>query len=101
LAKTSKVEKMKRQQRMVVKYQARRDALKAIIKDVERTMEERLNASRTLAKLPRNSSSVRHRNRCHLTGRPRGYLRKFGMSRIALRELAHEGKIPGVTKSSW
>ena len=86
---------------MVVKYQARRDALKAIVKDVERPMEERLNASRTLAKLPRNSSPVRHRNRCHLSGRPRGYLRKFGMSRIALRELAHEGKIPGVTKSSW
>ena len=101
MAKTSKVEKMKRLQRMVIKYSARREALKAIIKDVDRSMEERLEASRTLAKLPRNSSPVRHRNRCHLTGRPRGYLRKFGISRIALRELAHEGKIPGVTKSSW
>jgi small subunit ribosomal protein S14 len=101
LAKTSKIEKMKRQQRMVVKYQAQREALKAIVKDVERAIEERLAASRTLAKLPRNSSPVRHRNRCNLSGRPRGYLRKFGLSRIALRDLAHEGKIPGVTKSSW
>jgi len=92
---------MKRQQRMVIKYQARRDALKAVIKDVERSMEERLEASRTLAKLPRNSSSVRHRNRCHLSGRPRGYLRKFGTSRVALRELALQGQIPGVIKSSW
>lgn len=101
MAKTSKIEKMKRQQRMVAQYSAKREALKAIVKDTERSMEERLDASRALAKLPRNSSPVRHRNRCHLSGRPRGYLRKFGLSRIALRELAHEGKIPGVTKSSW
>ncbi len=101
MAKTSKIEKMKRQQRMVVKYRDKRAALKAVIKDEERPIEERMAASRALAKLPRNSSPVRHRNRCNLTGRPRGYLRKFGLSRIALRELAHEGKIPGVTKSSW
>ena len=101
MAKTSKIEKMKRQQRMAVKYRAKREALKAVIKDAERPIEERLAASCALAKLPRNSSPVRHRNRCHLSGRPRGYLRKFGLSRIALRDLAHEGKIPGVTKSSW
>ena len=92
---------MKRQQRLAAKYRAQREALKAVVKDETRPMEERLAASRQLAKLPRNSSPVRHRNRCFLSGRPRGYLRKFGLSRIALRELAHEGKIPGVTKSSW
>ena len=92
---------MKRQQKMAAKYRAKREALKAVVKDVERPIEERLEASRSLAKLPRNSSPVRHRNRCNLSGRPRGYLRKFGLSRIALRELAHEGKVPGVTKSSW
>lgn len=92
---------MKRQQRLAAKYHEKREALKAVIKDTERPMEERMAASRQLAKLPRNSSPVRHRNRCNLSGRPRGYLRKFGLSRIALRDLAHEGKIPGVTKSSW
>ena len=92
---------MKKQTRLEIKYRARRQALKAQIIDTSLPMEERLEASRTLAKLPRNSSPVRHRNRCKVTGRPRGYLRKFGMSRISLRELAHEGKIPGVTKSSW
>jgi small subunit ribosomal protein S14 len=101
LAKTSKIEKMKKQAMLAVKYRARREALKALIIDVSRPMEERLEASRVLAKLPRNSSPVRHRNRCKVSGRPRGYLRKFGMSRIALRDLAHEGKVPGVTKSSW
>ena len=101
MAKTSKIEKMKRQQKMAVKYRAKREALKAVIKNVELPIEERLAASRALAKLPRNSCPVRHRNRCHLSGRPRGYLRKFGLSRIALRDLAHEGKVPGVTKSSW
>ena len=81
---------MKRQQRLVTKYRERREALKAAVKDETRPLEERLSASRDLAKLPRNSSPVRHRNRCHLSGRPRGYLRKFGLSRIALRDLAHE-----------
>lgn len=84
-----------------MKYRAKRQILKKIIIDQERPMEERLEASRALAKLPRNSCPIRHRNRCKVTGRPRGYLRKFAMSRIALRELAHEGKVPGVTKSSW
>jgi small subunit ribosomal protein S14 len=101
LAKTSKIEKMKKQMRLAAKYRTRRQALKARVIDASLTMEERLEASRQLAQLPRNSSPVRHRNRCKVTGRPRGYLRKFGMSRISLRDLAHEGKIPGVTKSSW
>ncbi len=101
MAKTSKIEKMKKQMRLAAKYRTRRQALKARVIDASLTMEERLEASRQLAQLPRNSSPVRHRNRCKVTGRPRGYLRKFGMSRISLRDLAHEGKIPGVTKSSW
>ncbi len=101
MAKTSKIEKMKKQMKLEAKYRARRQALKKVVIDQTRPIEERLEASRVLAKLPRNSSPVRHRNRCKVTGRPRGYLRKFGMSRISLRELAHEGKIPGVTKSSW
>ena len=101
MAKTSKIEKMKRQMALAAKYRAKREQLKATIIDASLTMEERLAASRQLAKLPRNSSPVRHRNRCKVSGRPRGYLRKFGMSRISLRDLAHEGKVPGVTKSSW
>lgn len=101
MAKTSKIEKMKKQMRLAAKYRTRRQALKARVIDAGLTMEERLEATRQLAQLPRNSSPVRHRNRCKVTGRPRGYLRKFGMSRISLRDLAHEGKIPGVTKSSW
>lgn len=101
MAKTSKIEKMKKQMRLAAKYRTRRQELKARVIDADLTMEERLEASRQLAQLPRNSSPVRHRNRCKVTGRPRGYLRKFGMSRISLRDLAHEGKIPGVTKSSW
>lgn len=101
MAKTSKIEKMKKQTRLEAKYRSRRQALKARVIDTSLTMEERLAAARQLAQLPRNSSPVRHRNRCKVTGRPRGYLRKFGMSRISLRDLAHEGKVPGVTKSSW
>jgi small subunit ribosomal protein S14 len=87
--------------KLVEKYKEKRASLKATMIDPELSLEERLAAGRALAKLPRDSSPVRLRNRCKLSGRPRGYLRKFGLSRIALRELAHEGKIPGVTKSSW
>ncbi|NLN93031.1 MAG: 30S ribosomal protein S14 [Candidatus Hydrogenedens sp.] len=101
MAKLSKIEKHKRQLKLVNKYRERRAALKATMIDTSLSLEERLEAGRALAKLPRDSSPVRLRNRCKLSGRPRGYLRKFGLSRIALRELAHEGKIPGVTKSSW
>jgi len=101
LAKTSKLEKNKKIVRLVQKYREQREALKAVIKDPGTTMDDRLRAVRKLATLPRSSSPVRYRNRCKVTGRPRGYLRAFGMSRISLRELALEGKIPGVTKSSW
>ena len=101
MAKTSKLEKNKKIVRLVQKYREQREALKAVIKDPGTTMDDRLRAVRKLATLPRSSSPVRYRNRCKVTGRPRGYLRAFGMSRISLRELALEGKIPGVTKSSW
>lgn len=101
MAKLSKIEKHKRQLKLVNKYRERRAVLKATMIDPSLSLEERLEAGRALAKLPRDSSPVRLRNRCKVSGRPRGYLRKFGLSRIALRELAHEGKVPGVTKSSW
>ncbi len=86
---------------MIAQYAERRNALLAIIKNVDSTMEERQEAYRKLARMPRNASPVRYRNRCGVTGRPRGYLRDYNMSRISFRELALEGKLPGVTKSSW
>ena len=79
----------------------RRSRLKAIAKDKTRPMEERFSASLKLAQMPRNSSATRIRNRCEVTGRPRGYYRKLKLSRIALRELGAKGLIPGLVKSSW
>jgi small subunit ribosomal protein S14 len=101
MAKTSAVEKNNRRARLIKKYAARRAALKAIAKDNLLPAEERFAARLKLAKLPRNSSPVRLRLRCELTGRPRGVYRKFRLSRIALRDLALSGKIPGMVKSSW
>ena len=101
MAKKSAIEKNKRRQALVEKYAARRNELRAIVKDRARDPEERFEATLQLAKLPRNSAPVRVRNRCAMTGRPRGYYRKFGLSRIALRDLASNGQIPGVLKSSW
>ncbi len=101
MAKISAVEKNKRRMRMVKKHAARRARLKAIASDTSRPVEERFNARLKLAELPRNSSSVRLRLRCEATGRPRGVYRKFRLSRIALRELASSGQIPGMVKSSW
>lgn len=101
MAKKSAVEKNNRRRQMVERYAQKRAALKAIIMDRARDPEERFEATLKLAQLPRNSSKVRVRNRCIMTGRPRGYYRKFGLSRIALRELASEGQIPGVVKASW
>jgi small subunit ribosomal protein S14 len=101
MAKTSAIEKNKRRARMIKKYAARRAALKAIAEDNSLPGEERFAARLKLAKLPRNSSPVRLRLRCDLTGRPRGVYRKFRLSRIALRDLALSGKIPGMVKSSW
>jgi len=101
MAKTSMIEKNKRRRKMAKQKEASRKALKALIMNKETAMEDRFNAVMKLAKMPRNSSKVRIRNRCELSGRPRGFYRKFKLSRIALRELASSGQIPGVIKSSW
>ena len=101
MAKISKVVKNEKRKKMVMHYAERRLALKKIINNPESTPEQVDEAQMKLQKLPRNSSPIRVRNRCSQTGRTRGYLRKFGVSRIALRELALEGQIPGVVKSSW
>lgn len=101
MAKKSAIEKNKRRKRLVQRYAAKRAELKAVARDATRTPEERFDARLTLAKLPRNGSPVRLRNRCEITGRPRGVYRKFRLSRISLRELASRGQIPGMVKSSW
>jgi small subunit ribosomal protein S14 len=101
MAKTSSVEKNNRRRRMTAQFAGKRAALKAVARDQKLSLEERFQAQLKLAKLPRNSSATRIRNRCELTGRPRGYYRKLGMSRLALRELSNQGMIPGMVKSSW
>ena len=101
MAKKSAVEKNNRRRKLVARDEAKRAALKAIARDTDLPPEERFKAQLRLAKLPRNGSKVRVRNRCELSGRPRGYYRKFKLSRIALRELASSGELPGVTKASW
>ena len=101
MAKTSAIERNKKRQRLTKKYAAKRARLKALAKDMTSTPEERFNVRIKLAALPRNSAPTRIRLRCELTGRPRGNYRKFRMSRIALRELAGKGQIPGMVKSSW
>lgn len=101
MAKLSSIEKNNRRKRLVKKYAARRAKLKAIARDETFTPEERFNARLRLSTLPRNSSPVRVRLRCDLTGRPRGNYRKFRLSRLALRELASSGQIPGMIKASW
>jgi small subunit ribosomal protein S14 len=101
MAKKSAIEKNQHRHRMVNRYAARRAALRATVHDRTRAPEERFEATLLLAKLPRNSAKVRVRNRCALTGRPRGFHRKFGMSRIALRDLGSAGQIPGLVKASW
>ena len=101
MAKKSSIEKNNRRRKMVSRYAERRAELKRMAKDQSLPLEERFQAHIRLAELPRNSSQVRVRNRCELSGRPRGYYRKLGMSRIALRELGSAGRIPGMVKSSW
>lgn len=101
MAKVSAVEKNKRRKRLVEKFAAKRAELKSVIDDENASIEDRFEASLKLAELPRNSSATRIRNRCDVTGRPRGYYRKLRMSRIAMRDLGSEGKIPGLVKSSW
>ncbi|MCP5364766.1 MAG: 30S ribosomal protein S14 [Hyphomicrobiales bacterium] len=101
MAKKSLIERNKKRERLVRQYADRRRALKAIANDEQVSPEERFNARLKLAQLPRNGSPTRVRLRCGLTGRPRGNYRKFALSRIALRQLASEGQIPGMVKSSW
>ncbi|MEM5517020.1 30S ribosomal protein S14 [Henriciella sp. AS95] len=101
MAKKSAIEKNEKRRRMVAKYAARRAKLKAIAVDEDVPLEERFQARLKLAELPRNSAPNRVRNRCQVTGRPRGYYRKMKMSRIALRELGSLGMVPGLVKSSW
>jgi small subunit ribosomal protein S14 len=101
MAKKSSIEKNKKRERMAKQYNARRNRLKGIAADEDLPMEERFAARLKLAELPRNSSRVRIRNRCEITGRPRAVYRKFKLSRIALRDLASTGQIPGMVKSSW
>jgi len=101
MAKVSAVEKNKRRRKQVERDAARRAALKAIVSDQSKPIEERFNATLKLAKMPRDGSKTRVRNRCEVSGRPRAYYRKLKMSRIALRELGNMGKVPGIVKSSW
>ncbi|MGQ9369692.1 30S ribosomal protein S14 [Azospirillum sp. ST 5-10] len=101
MAKTSAVEKNKRRMKLAKQYADRRARLKAIAKDPSVSPEDQFAARLKLAELPRNSSKVRIRNRCEMTGRPRAFYRKFKLSRIALRDLASTGQIPGMVKSSW
>ena len=101
MAKKSSVEKNNRRKQMAKNAAPKRARLKAIIADKTKPMEERFAATLKLAQLPRNGSATRIRNRCEVTGRPRGYYRKLKMSRLALRELGSQGLVPGLVKSSW
>ena len=101
MAKKSMIARETKRQQLVDKYAAKRAALKEIANDEEKPMEERFRARLKLAKLPRNSSATRLHNRCQVSGRPKAYYRKLKMSRIALRDLASFGQIPGMVKSSW
>jgi small subunit ribosomal protein S14 len=101
MAKTSAVERNLKRIRLVKKFQKKRYELKKIIRNKKLPLTERFEAQLKLAKIPRNSAKNRIRNRCEITGRPHGVYRKLRISRIALRELASSGKIPGMTKSSW
>ena len=101
MAKTSSIQRNLKRIKLVNKFLKKRENLKKIIKNKKLPLEERFAAQLKLAKIPRNSAKVRIRNRCEITGRPHGVYRKLKISRIALRDLASKGKIPGMTKSSW
>ncbi|MCB2099039.1 MAG: 30S ribosomal protein S14 [Parvularculaceae bacterium] len=101
MAKKSMIERDLKRRRLAKSCDAKRTRLKAIINDQSKPAEERFMATLQLAELPRNSSKTRIRNRCLVSGRPRGFYRKLKMSRLALRQLGSEGKIPGLVKSSW
>ena len=101
MAKVCMIERDRKRAKMVQKYAKKRAELKAVIKNRDNSPEERFQAVLDLADLPRNGAETRKRNRCALTGRPRGYHRKFSLSRNMIRELASKGELPGVVKSSW
>jgi small subunit ribosomal protein S14 len=101
MAKTSAVQRNLKRIKLVKKFHTKRKNLKKIINNKKLPLEERFAAQLKLAKIPKNSAKTRIRNRCEITGRPHGVYRKLRVSRIALRELALSGKIPGMTKSSW
>jgi small subunit ribosomal protein S14 len=101
MAKLSLINRQVKREQLVKKYQPKRKALQAIIDDQKRSDEERLDARHQLQQLPRNSNPTRLRNRCELTGRPRGTFRKFGLARNKLREFAMRGEVPGLVKASW
>ncbi|MAT60721.1 MAG: 30S ribosomal protein S14 [Micrococcales bacterium] len=101
MAKKSKIAKNRQRQAVVDRYAERRAELKAIIADPTASSAAKANARAELSRQPRDASSTRIRNRDQIDGRPRGTYRKFGLSRIRLRELAHQGQLPGITKSSW
>ena len=101
MAKTSAIERNLKRIKLVKRYAKKRESLKKIIKNKKLPLTERFEAQLKLAKVPRNSSKTRIRNRCEISGRPHGVYRKLRISRIALRDLASNGKIPGMTKSSW
>ena len=101
MAKKSSVARNEKRRRLAEKYAERRQQLQDVIKDANSSLEARVEARTEMSKLPRNSNPVRIRNRCQITGRPHGYIRYFGLSRIAFREMAHAGELPGVKKASW
>ena len=101
MAKISMIEREHKRARIVKRFAAKRAKLKALIDDTELSLEDRRAARLRLQKLPRNASPIRLRNRCHITGRPHGYYRKFGLARNKLREAAMRGDVPGLIKSSW
>ena len=101
MAKTSSIQRNLKRVKLAKKFLKKRENLKTIIKNKKLPLEERFAAQLKLAKIPRNSAKIRIRNRCEISGRPHGVYRKLRISRIALRDLASKGKIPGMTKSSW
>ena len=101
MAKTSKIVKNNQRREIVARYAERRQALRMVLRDSQATQQEREAAQAALAKLPRDASPTRLRNRDIVDGRPRGYLRKAGISRIRFREMAHRGELPGISKASW
>lgn len=100
MAKKSKIAKNDQRKEIIERYRERRTELLTVIKNPEASLESKREAYKAIAKMPRDASPVRYRNRCGVSGRPRAYLRKFGMSRIAVRELAHRGELPGIKKAS-